>query len=170
MGGFDDLAPLRSGQFVAREHEADRVIEDFGRCPRGACRGRLLSTSEGIARTGIPVSSMPYTISMGENAWVCMLGDCLHRPRIAGDQRQERFRGSPALNADLSRAPWTRPQAPCRATSSASRNRTIWSSGLTLKAQNYIHEADVGEIDVAGNDVADHFANQPLPISLAATA
>ena len=26
------------------------------------------------SRTGMPVSSMPYTISMGEKAWACMFG------------------------------------------------------------------------------------------------
>ena len=73
MRRLDHLAPLRRGQFVAREHVAHLSSRISAAVP-GKVSSPFSFNIKRYSRIGMPVSSTPYTISMGEKAWACIFG------------------------------------------------------------------------------------------------
>ncbi len=156
---------VATSTFLWRQDLAHLVVEDLGRGAGDACRGRRRRS---IADVGAVVHAAsrraPYMISIGEKAWMWSAG----RPRLMRDAacRGSRRRGISGL------------MPPCMQTSVAPRSiavlgscastlsigvrrrRRARSSALPLEgAELAADEADVGEVDVAVDDVGDVVAD-----------
>ena len=160
MRGADDLDPLRRGKFVGRKNVSNLVVENF--------RGRARQRAQ-------PVVAQHGKIIRQRHAREFHAIDNFHRgKRVDVHARHRLLDGAQnvaiiklrqiarqaALNADFGRAQFPRLDRFARHVVERMKIRVRLARAAAEGAELASHKTDVGEIDVAVDDVGDNVAGK----------
>src|SRR5438132_8898562 len=166
VGGLDDFEPLAGLDLVRADHRADLVVEDLGRRTRqGAQPGRFQLAQEVGHGAAERLGTLP-DFERREGMDVDAGDRFLDRPADRQIGRPGVFRVDAALQADLGGAAlpgFLDPSPDLREVEVVGPAAQIFAElALREGAELTAEIADVGVVDVAGHDIADHVPIDPL--------
>ncbi len=160
MRGADDLLPLLGGEFVARKHEADVVVENLGGRSRQSVEAIVAQHAQIIFERHAGEFDAVDDLHGRESVNVHAGYGLLYRAQnVAIVERRQAVRQA-ALNADFGGADFPGFDGLLRDLLEAEEVGVGFARAAAEGAELAADEADIGEIDIAIDDVGDDIAGQ----------
>ena len=146
----------------ARDDVADLLVEDLGRGAGQRAEPGLLQLAQVLLDRQPERASTPYSTSSGEKAWRCMLGQRrLDRAAEIDVEAAVELGRQPGLDADLGGAQLPGLLRAAHHLVDGQEVALLLAVVAAEGAEAAVLDADVGEVDVAVDDVGDDVARLP---------
>ena len=160
MGRLNDLAPLSGGQLVAREHEAHGIVENFGGGAGESVEAVVAQHGEVVADGDSGEFDAVENLHRGKRVDVHLGHGGFHGAQNVAVIKRRQVAGQASLDADLGCSPGCGFAGLLADFFGREEVRGAIARRYAEGTEFTADEADIGEVDVAGDDVADDVSDK----------